>query len=98
MARAFEIVSETEAGEDQPQAAPAKQPGNDASIKAIMLALKALSQRTIVALSSLFTLVTVLSAWYLWMVTLPNPSVQQLVGLGLYGVLVIVVNLIVKRM
>lgn len=60
----------------------------------LLLGLKALSQRALVALSACFTLLTVASAFALWWRVLPEPSVFQLVGLGLYGVFVLAVHLV----
>lgn len=59
------------------------------ALSLILLALKALSQRTVVALSNCVTLLSVASAFYLWTLVLPNPTPTQLAGLGLYGVLLI---------
>ena len=63
---------------------------------AIVLALTALSQRTVVGLSNLFTLLTVTSAFALWYVT-PDPNTYQLVKLAMYGVFVLGANWIVRR-
>lgn len=63
---------------------------------ALVLALTALSQRFIVALASLFTLLTVASAFVLWYVT-PVPDTPQLIKLGLYGLFVLGANWIVRR-
>lgn len=62
----------------------------------ILLALKALSQRTIIALSQLFTLLTCISAFALWYSVLPNPNSYQLVGLTLYGGFILLLH-VVKR-
>lgn len=70
--------------------------GNDATkalSSLLLLSLKALSQRALVALASLFTLVAVASTWWLFEEALPvNPSVNQLVGLGLYGLFVLAIH------
>jgi hypothetical protein len=68
-----------------------------AATNVLMLALRALSQRAVIALANLFVLVTAVSAWWLWMTTLPSPSVLQLVGLGLYGLLILALNWLVLR-
>ena len=62
----------------------------------LLLGLKALSQRALVALSAMFTLLTVGSAFALWWRVLPEPSVLQLVGLGLYAAFVLAIHM-VKR-
>lgn len=64
---------------------------------AITLGLKVLSQRAVAALVNLYSILILGSAWYLFLVTLPNPTTPQLVGLGLYGSLVIAVHLIMNR-
>lgn len=66
-------------------------PAQSAAAQAIMVALTALSQRFIVALANLFTLLTVASAFILTWAVLPNPSIQQLVGLGTYYVFILAV-------
>lgn len=68
-----------------------------AATSVLFTALRALSQRTIVAIGNLFVLLTVASAFWLWLVTLPNPTVLQLVGLALYAILILSVNWLVLR-
>ncbi len=60
----------------------------------LVMALKALSQRALVALLQLFTLITVGSAFFLWMST-PDPNVHQIVSLSIYGSLVLAINWLV---
>jgi hypothetical protein len=56
------------------------------------------SQKTGAALSGFYSLLTVLSVFWLSFVIIPHdPSVQQLVGLGGYAAFVIAVNVIVRR-
>ena len=74
---------------------PAKPAGGIAS-DLLILALRELSKRTVVALASLFTLATVGSAWWLW-VSIPDPNPLQLVGLATYAVFVLLANWIVRR-
>lgn len=63
----------------------------------LLLALKALSQRAVVALDGLFTLACVASAFALWYVTLPQPSPAQLVGLGGYGAFILGIHIVKRR-
>ena len=63
----------------------------------LVLALTALSQRAIDAISRLFTLLTVASVFVLWYVAPPEPSIYQLVKLGAYAAFILGVNLIVRR-
>lgn len=67
------------------------------SLKILLTALTALSQRFIVALSRLFTLTTIASAFVLWFNVLPSPTIPQLVGLGLYAVFIVAMHLVVRR-
>lgn len=62
----------------------------------ITLAISTLSQRTVIALSNLFTLGTVGSAFVLFYVT-PDPTPYQLIKLAMYGVFVLGANWIVRR-
>ena len=79
-------------GEDRVVPA-AEERDNGAALQLLLLSLKSLSQKTIVALSSLFTLATVFSVWWLFDNDLPaDPSTRQLVGLGLYGTFVLLVH------
>jgi hypothetical protein len=74
-------------------AAPARaRAGIDAHAMALVLvALKALSQRSIVALGQIAIVGALASVWWLFYDAIPaNPSVNQLVGLTLYGVFVLV--------
>lgn len=90
----FEVVEETDP-RSPPQAGEVRQAGERAT-SVILFALKALSQRALIALESLFTLITVGSAFWLWM-SIPEPNVHQLVGLGMYAAFVLAANVIVRR-
>lgn len=71
-------------------------PTQQAAANVVMMALTALSQRTIVALANLFTLITVGSAFWLALTVSPDPTTYQLVALGLYLGFVIAVNWLVR--
>lgn len=90
MAEPFRIVPE-----DETDTAPAQE--SSLHINALMLALSALSQRALVAVSKLFTLLTVASAFVLWWSVLPSPSIYQIVGLTIYAVFLLIVNWLVRR-
>lgn len=62
----------------------------------LRVGLKALSQRTLIALSALFTLLTVGSAFWLFM-SIHEPNTMQLIQIGMYAAFVLAINLIVKR-
>lgn len=89
MAEPFRVI----ATEETP---PSNEPVNELGIQALMLGLGALSQRTVVGLSKLFTLATVGSVFWLFMVH-PEPNTMQLVEMGLYAAFVLVANFIVRN-
>lgn len=72
---------------------------DSAALGVLLLSLKTLSQRTLVAIGNLLTIASVASVWWLFNEALPtNPSVNQLVGLGLYGLFVLVVHRVAGRL
>ena len=79
-----------------PRAAPAAPKPTAASINALALLLGALSQRAVIALADLFTLLTVGSAFWVWCSVL-DPNVYQIVSHSIYGVFVLAANWIVRR-
>ena len=93
----LQLVGQEEVSDELLPVEKPKQPiVNRIAGDAIVLALTALSQRATVALASLFTLVTVGSAFWLWYVT-PDPNVYQLTKLAMYGIFVLGANWIVRR-
>jgi len=94
----FELVDDQV--EVQRPAAPAAPPKTAAidwgALQLLGVALTALSQRALVALSACFTLLTVGSAFYLWMTT-PEPTEKQIVSLTIYAVFVLAINVISRR-
>lgn len=90
MAEPFRVITDEEI-----ETPPSRQEA--IGIEALRLGLGALAQRTIVALSRLFTLLTVASAFALWWNVLPSPSVLQLTGLGMYGLFILAANFLVRR-
>jgi hypothetical protein len=91
--RQFELVQE----EDPPEAGSTVPETSNAGLDILLLSLQALSKRTLVALSSLFCLLTVGSVFVLFYNT-PSPSVLQIVSLSIYAVFVAAINIIVRRM
>ena len=58
----------------------------------ILLALKALSQRALIAATNLVTLIGLGTAFWLWLAVMERtdgPTTSQLIGLGLYGLLLV---------
>ena len=84
----FEVVEETPDDETQ-----------DSSVAASLLALslKALSQRALVALDSMFTLVTVCLVFWVWM-SIPEPTTHQIVSMGIFATFVLAANVIWRKM
>lgn len=65
---------------------------------ALALALsRALSERAIVMMSWLLTLLTCGSVFWVWL-SVPNPSPLQLVSLGVYAAFIFAVNWLVRRL
>lgn len=95
----LQVVEEID--ELPPQARPAPpaektDPLVSAGATALMLGLKALSQRAIAEARTYFTLLSVASAWWLWW-SVPDPSNTQIVSLSIYAVFVLAANVIVRR-
>lgn len=84
----FEVVGGTET-DQAPQA-------TGVQIAMLTIALKALSQRALVAATDLFTLITCAGAWWLWYLT-PSPTYQQIVHNSIFAVFVLAANYIVRR-
>ena len=79
---------------DTPQHTPQE---HAVATKMLIMALTALGQRFVVALASMFTLLTIGSAFFLWMM-IPDPNNKQLIALGMYALLVLSINVIVRRL
>lgn len=95
VSRPFERVTdpEPELRVNPPQPTPFAQ---SVSIQMLGMALAALGQRALISLSACFTLLTVGSAFWLWLST-PNPTDKQIVSLTIYAIFVIAINIIVRR-
>jgi hypothetical protein len=87
--RQFSVVDE-----EVPQA-PA--PTNDTATAMLALALRALSQKAIVAAASLFTLLTCATVFWLSLAVIPHPDPLQLGVLVFYAIFVTGINIIVRR-
>lgn len=85
----FELVGEVET-ENPPQ-------DSAAAIKMLQIALAALGQKSVIALANLFTAAGLFSAWWLWQSVLPNPSVLQLVGVGMYATFLLILEFVRRR-
>lgn len=86
----FEIVQE--------DTEPATQPvSNDVAARMLTIALGALGQKAVVALASLFSVVLAGTVFALYYITLPSPSIYQLVGLGMYSMFILALHVIRAR-
>ena len=73
-------------------------PENSAAIGLLLLSLKTLSQRALLAVASLFVAATVGSVWWLFNNALPaDPSPRQLIGLGLYCIFVLAIHIVGRK-
>lgn len=96
----FELVGEEAEVVQHPStpAPKAKRSDRAAATSMLMLALKALSQRALVAASALVTAGAILSVWLLWFTVLPtSPTVQQLTGVGMYSVFILAIEWIRRK-
>jgi hypothetical protein len=87
MAEIHEFKLETVPETEQP---------SDAGMTMLLMGLKALSQRALVALSACFTLITVASCFWLYM-SRTTLDTMQLVLCGMYALFVLAANVIVRR-
>ncbi len=92
--KAFTLISE--------EAEPAPTPTNTDTLASayshmLLLALSAVSKRALTAITNLFTLGLVASAWWLWNRILPDPTPLQLVGVGTYAAFCLLIDLIRRR-
>jgi hypothetical protein len=70
---------------------PKPNPVAQAAIAAgLMLALRTLSQRALVALAAMADLMMIASTFILWLLVISNPTTLQLVGVGLYAAFILV--------
>lgn len=93
-------VDPTLIGTEEPEeerAVPPSGQATNALTALLIMSLRALSARAVVALSNLFMAASAGSAWWLWYVTMPQPSVPQLVGLTLYAGFVLALNYMLRR-
>lgn len=95
----FEIVGGTETEQPVSSGSGAASPppaATPAQIIMLTIALKALSQRALTAATDLFSLITVATAFWLWS-EITDPNDKQLIALSLYGLMVLAINVIVRR-
>lgn len=97
MSAKFQLVEDqVEIVPPAPSPAPKTSAIDWGALQLLGVALTALSQRAMVALASCFSLLTVGSAFYLW-VSIPQPNQQQLISLSIYAAFVLAINIIQRR-
>lgn len=71
----------------------------EASIVAQTMALlvKGLSQKALVAMSNCFTAISLGTAFWLWQSVLPEPTPNQLIGLGGYAAFILALEVVRRR-
>ena len=93
MLKRLEILEQSVVEEAKPPTAPLPSPTSDTAprgyeqlISLLILALRALGERSINFVGHLIPVIALAMGFFLWYRVLPEPSVYQLVGLGLYGI------------
>lgn len=92
-----EDVPDTPTVAQQPLQPPPQSPATQAALAGLIIALKALSQRTIVALASLFDLVLIGSAFVLWWQIIDDPNALRITAAGMYSGFIASVLLMRRR-
>ena len=94
-ARSFQTISEVETEAESPGTVEKK----DSSIaaQALVMILTGLSQKALIAISNLFTMVALFSAWWLWHGVLVSPTLLQLVGIGLYATFILILEVVRRK-
>lgn len=64
------------------------------AITMIQIALSAIWKQAIIAIANLFTLLSVASAFVLWLM-IPDPNTHQLIAMGMFAVFILTANLLV---
>lgn len=92
----FQLVSDDDPVETAPAATPAQPALQRVSTDMLVMALRALSQRAVVALASLQALVMAGSVFALFYLT-PNPSLQQIGALTIYSLFILAIMWLGRR-
>ncbi len=93
MTRLVEVSAAAAAEAPQAAAAPTQVPRQTAAanqaLQLLLLAVKTISQRALIAATNLVTLIGLGTAFWLWLQVMPNPTMNQLAGLALYGLFIL---------
>lgn len=84
----FKVVSE------EPEASPQAAQQQAVAITMIQIALSAVWKQAIIAVAHLFTLLSVASAFVLWLM-IPDPNTHQLIAMGMFATFILAANLLV---
>jgi hypothetical protein len=95
--RSFQLISEEDAPEPTAPAAPDQSALTKVNTQMLVLALRALSQRTITAISAAFTLILVGSVWLLCARILADPTVLQLIAIGGYAAFCVIIDIVRRK-
>jgi hypothetical protein len=93
MAPRFEVVTD-EADDQVETRQPSK--AESAGLQMLMMGMKALSQRALIAFKAVFSLITVGSVFWLFM-SRPSLDPMQLILCGFYAVFILTANVIERR-
>jgi Ca2+/H+ antiporter len=86
--QSFKLIGEQDVPQEGAQTAPTDQTAQATAI--LMLALRALGQRFVMALAALETLLMVVSVFWLAM-SIKDPDTHQLIGIGMYALFILTV-------
>lgn len=95
--KGFTMISDHEASQTEAPADASQAALTQWNTTMLLLALRAVSQRALTAITNLFTLGLVASAWWLWSSVLTNPTTPQLIALGGYALFCLLVDLVRRR-
>ena len=101
--RGFSIVEdlqqypESEISQAPPQPSRVSAAIDGTAIRMMQMAMWELSKRAVVALASLFTLLTVGSAFYIWLLIINEPTQLQIVAASIFSTFVLLVNYLNMR-
>lgn len=91
--RPFALVED----DDETEPTPARVADDTSrATAAMMLALKALSQRAVAAVKDIFTLISVGSCFWLYL-SIHEPNAYQLAQLAMFSAFILIANWIVRR-
>ena len=91
--RKFQLVKTPDEADDS---APQNSVAMSVAASALALGLKTLSQRAIAATKDVFTLLSTGSIFWVW-TSIPDPTTTQIVSHSIYAAVILIANVIVRR-